>query len=63
MRNNPRDDWRIDHVETLANRYGLSIDQAVGEPCHTTPRSGIETNCSGTSSNKAKIYLTARADD
>ena len=27
MRNNPRADWRIAHIETLAKRYGLSINR------------------------------------
>ena len=27
MRNNPSDDWRITHIETLARRYGFSINR------------------------------------
>lgn len=27
MKNNPRGDWKISHVETLANRYGLRISR------------------------------------
>lgn len=27
MRANPRNDWRIRDVETLANRYGLTINR------------------------------------
>ena len=30
MRNNPRDDWQIRDVETLANRYGFSINRPRG---------------------------------
>ena len=44
MRNNPRDDWRIDHIETLANRYGFSINRPRGGGSHVTLRhdSGIK---------------------
>ena len=38
MRNNPRNDWRIDHVETLANRYGLSVNRPRGGGSHVTLR-------------------------
>ena len=38
MRNNPRDDWRITDVETLANRYGLSINRPKGGGSHVTLR-------------------------
>lgn len=38
MRNNPRNDWRIDHIETLANRYGLSINRPRGGGSHVTLR-------------------------
>ena len=38
MRANPRNDWRIDHVETLANRYGLSINRPRGGGSHVTLR-------------------------
>ena len=38
MRNNPRDDWRIDNVETLANRYDLSINRPKGGSSHVTLR-------------------------
>ena len=40
MRNNPRNDWRIDHVETLANRYGLSINRPRSGGSHVTLRHG-----------------------
>ena len=44
MRNNPRDDWRIAHIETLANRYGLSINRPKGGGSHVTLRhdSGVK---------------------
>ena len=38
MRNNPLDDWRIAHVETLAHRYGLSINRPKGGGSHVTLR-------------------------
>lgn len=42
MRNNPRDDWWIDHVETLANRYGFSINRPRGGGSHVTLRHDSE---------------------
>ncbi len=44
MRNNPRDDWRIANVETLANRYGFSVNRPKGGGSHVTLRhdSGIK---------------------
>ena len=38
MRNNPRDDWRITHIETLANRYGFSINRPRSGSSHVTLR-------------------------
>lgn len=38
MRNNPRDDWRIANVETLANRYGFSVNRPKGGGSHVTLR-------------------------
>ena len=38
MRNNPRNNWRIDHVETLASRYGLSVNRPRGGGSHVTLR-------------------------
>ena len=44
MRNNPRDDWRIDHIETLANRYGFSVNRLKGGGSHVILRhdSGVK---------------------
>ena len=36
MRANPRNDWRMRNVETLANRYGLSITRPKGGGSHVT---------------------------
>ena len=36
MRANPRNDWRLTDVETLANRYGLSINRPKGGGSHVT---------------------------
>ena len=49
MRANPRNDWRIDHVETLANRYGLSINRPRGGGSHVTLRhdSGLKLTVPG----------------
>ena len=38
MRNNPFDDWRITHVERLANRYGFSINRPRGGGSHVILR-------------------------
>lgn len=38
MRVNPLDDWRIENVETIANRYGLSIRRPKGGGSHVTLR-------------------------
>ena len=38
MRNNPRDDWRITHIETLARRYGFSINRPKRGSSHVTLR-------------------------
>ncbi|MYA55269.1 addiction module toxin, HicA family [Candidatus Poribacteria bacterium] len=38
MRNNPRDNWRITHVETLARRYGFSINRPKRGGSHVTLR-------------------------
>ena len=38
MRANPRNDWRIRDVETLANRYGLTINRPKGGSSHVTLR-------------------------
>ena len=44
MRNNPRDDWRIANIETLANRYGFSVNRPKGGGSHVTLRhnSGVQ---------------------
>ena len=44
MRENPRDDWRITHVETLAKRYDFSINRPKSGGSHVTLRhnSGIK---------------------
>lgn len=36
MKNNPRGDWKIAHVETLANRYGFRISRPKGGGSHIT---------------------------
>ena len=36
MKNNPRGDWQISHVETLANRYGFWISRPRGGGSHVT---------------------------
>ena len=56
MRNNPRNDWRIDHVETLANRYGLSINRPGGGGSHVTLRhdSGLKLTVPARRSIKPK---------
>lgn len=38
MKNNPRGDWRISDVETLAKRYGFSINRPRGGSSHVTLR-------------------------
>lgn len=38
MRNNPRDDWRITHIETIAKRYGFSINRPNRGSSHVTLR-------------------------
>ncbi|MCY3552998.1 MAG: type II toxin-antitoxin system HicA family toxin [Candidatus Poribacteria bacterium] len=38
MRNNPHDDWRITHIETLAERYGFSMNRPRGGSSHVTLR-------------------------
>ncbi len=38
MRANPRNDWRMRDVETLANRYGLSINRPKRGSSHVTLR-------------------------
>ena len=38
MRANPRNDWRIEDVQTLANRYGLSISRPKRGGSHVTLR-------------------------
>lgn len=38
MRNNPRDDWRITHIETIARRYGFSINRPKRGSSHVTLR-------------------------
>lgn len=38
IRNNPRDDWRITHIETLAKRYGFSINRPKRGSSHVTLR-------------------------
>jgi predicted RNA binding protein YcfA (HicA-like mRNA interferase family) len=43
MRNNPLNDWRIAHVETLANRYGFSINRPKGGGSHVTLRHDSES--------------------
>ena len=36
MKNNPRGDWQISHVETLAKRYGFRISRPKGGGSHIT---------------------------
>ena len=38
MKNNPRGDWQISHVETLAKRYGFQISRPKGGGSHITLR-------------------------
>lgn len=38
MKNNPRGDWQISHVETLAKRYGFSISRPRRGSSHVTLR-------------------------
>ena len=38
MKNNPRDDWQISHIETLAKRYGFSVSRPKGGGSHVTLR-------------------------
>ena len=38
MRNNPSDDWRITHIETLARRYKFSINRPKRGSSHVTLR-------------------------
>ncbi len=38
MRQNPRNDWRMRDVETLARRYGLSINRPKRGSSHVTLR-------------------------
>lgn len=38
MRANPRNDWRMRDVETLANRYGFSISRPMHGSSHVTLR-------------------------
>ncbi len=38
MRQNPRNNWRIENVQTIANRYGLSISRPRGGGSHVTLR-------------------------
>ena len=38
MRNNPHDDWRITHIETLAERYGFSMNRPRGGSSPVTLR-------------------------
>ena len=38
MRANPRGDWQIANVETLAKRYGLSINRPKSGGSHVTLR-------------------------
>lgn len=38
MKNNPRGDWRISDVETLAKRYGFSIKRPRSGSSHVTLR-------------------------
>ena len=38
MKNNPRDNWRIEDVETVARRYGFSIHRPGGGGSHVTLR-------------------------
>ena len=36
MKNNPRGDWKISHVETLVKRYGFRISRPKGGGSHIT---------------------------
>ena len=38
MKNNPRGDWQIPHVETLARRYEFSVSRPKGGGSHVTLR-------------------------
>ena len=38
MKNNPRGDWQISHVETLAKRYGFLVSRPKGGGSHVTLR-------------------------
>lgn len=38
MKNNPRADWQISHVETLAKRYGFQMNRPRGGGSHVTLR-------------------------
>lgn len=41
MKNNPRGDWQISHVETLAKRYGFSISRPRRGSSHVTLRHNL----------------------
>ena len=38
MKNNPRGDWQISHIETLAKRYGFQMNQSKGGGSHVMLR-------------------------
>ncbi len=46
MKNNPRGDWRISDVETLANRYGFLVSRPKGGGSHVTLRHDSGTRLS-----------------
>lgn len=46
MKNNPRGDWRISDVETLANRYGFLVNRPKGGGSHVTLRHDSGTSLS-----------------
>ncbi len=46
MKNNPRGDWRISDVETLANRYGFFVNRPKGGGSHVTLRHDSGTRLS-----------------
>ena len=58
MRANPRNDWRIEDVQTLANRYGLSISRPKrgGQPCHTSTQFRCYADCPCPLPDKTSIY-------
>ncbi len=44
MKNNPRGDWKISHVEILAKRYGFQISRPGRGGSHVTLRHDLTGN-------------------